>query len=439
MIQRVGGRTFTEEFDVKGKKVPLELGGQWINSTGKTGPYQKHINKLIQEYKLELIPQYDEGKNVLELCSEKYIYQGNISTLTMFTNQDKNTQPELDKIWDHLNSLCFEIDLKEPQKHKNAKEFDQMSCQQWIDKNIKLQSTKNMVAWFMTVCLAANPNEVSFLFFLTWLRSSGGYENLVNIHGGAQEAYIKGGTQQIAKRMAKDIGSDKIILDSPVIKIKQNETRVIVTYCNNDKYQTIQGKYCVIAVPPNFAGRIIYSPSLPPLRDQLTQRSPGGCVVKIHILYENAFWKKNGYSGEIISDIGPISISYDKSHGDINGIVGFIAGSEARSWLIKDENERKILVLKQMEKTFGSKEAMNPLLYVEKDWSSEEFTRGCYFCSMSTGTMYECGKYLRKPIGRLHFAASETAIENSGYLDGALDSGIRASQEILSLLKKSKL
>jgi monoamine oxidase len=66
---------------------------------------------------------------------------------------------------------------------------------------------------------------------------------------------------------------------------------------------------------------------------------------------------------------------------------------------------------------------LEPLLYIEQDWSQEEFSRGCYFNYCPPGTISECGKFLRKSFGRIHWASSETALENSGYMDGALDAG----------------
>jgi monoamine oxidase len=81
---------------------------------------------------------------------------------------------------------------------------------------------------------------------------------------------------------------------------------------------------------PNLCGRIQYSPPLPYMRDQLTQKMSAGYVNKIHIVYKSNFWSKNGYSGEIISDVGPISICYDKSYGEFYCIVGFIAAKDGR-------------------------------------------------------------------------------------------------------------
>lgn len=37
---------------------------------------------------------------------------------------------------------------------------------------------------------------------------------------------------------------------------------------------------------------------------------------------------------------------------------------------------------------------------------------------------------LREPVGRLHFAGTETATEWSGYMEGAVQAGERAAREV---------
>ena len=41
------------------------------------------------------------------------------------------------------------------------------------------------------------------------------------------------------------------------------------------------------------------------------------------------------------------------------------------------------------------------------------------------------GTTLREPVGRVHFAGTETATQWTGYLEGALESGERAAREVL--------
>jgi monoamine oxidase len=82
---------------------------------------------------------------------------------------------------------------------------------------------------------------------------------------------------------------------------------------------------------------------------------------------------------------------------------------------------------------FGPK-AANPVDYVEKDWSNEEWTRGCPVGIFPPGVWTQFGPALRAPIGRIHWAGTETATVWNGYMDGAVQSGERAADEVLSAL-----
>jgi monoamine oxidase len=72
--------------------------------------------------------------------------------------------------------------------------------------------------------------------------------------------------------------------------------------------------------------------------------------------------------------------------------------------------------------------------YIEKSWAEEEWTRGCYGCSMTTGGWTSFGPALRAPIGPIHWAGAETATIWNGYMDGAVRSGERAAAEALRSL-----
>jgi monoamine oxidase len=53
---------------------------------------------------------------------------------------------------------------------------------------------------------------------------------------------------------------------------------------------------------------------------------------------------------------------------------------------------------------------------------------------MTTGGWTEYGRALRAPIGPIHWAGAETATVWNGYMDGAVQSGERATAEVLRLL-----
>lgn len=135
-----------------------------------------------------------------------------------------------------------------------------------------------------------------------FLRQGGSYERLANIEGGAQQESIVGGSQQISKRMAASLPSNTVLYNSAVISIVQTRKGVEVTTKDGRKFKA---KYIICSIPPVLASRISYTPALPPLRDQLTQRMPMGCVIKVIIVYKNAWWRTHGLSGEVLSDRQP--------------------------------------------------------------------------------------------------------------------------------------
>ncbi len=50
---------------------------------------------------------------------------------------------------------------------------------------------------------------------------------------------------------------------------------------------------------------------------------------------------------------------------------------------------------------------------------------------MPPGVQTTIGDALREPVGRIHWAGTETAVEWNGYMDGAIESGERAAREVI--------
>jgi len=67
----------------------------------------------------------------------------------------------------------------------------------------------------------------------------------------------------------------------------------------------------------------------------------------------------------------------------------------------------------------------------------EQYSGGCYTGTFLPGSLTRYGRIIRDPIGGyLFFAATETAIQWSGYMDGAVSSGERAAREVLHAMGK---
>src|SRR5262249_61531590 len=74
--------------------------------------------------------------------------------------------------------------------------------------------------------------------------------------------------------------------------------------------------------------------------------------------------------------------------------------------------------------------ALAAIQYVEKDWTGEEWSRGAPVGLMPPGVLTQYGPALRPPVGRIHWAGTETAEMWTGYMDGAVRSGERVAAEV---------
>jgi monoamine oxidase len=191
----------------------------------------------------------------------------------------------------------------------------------------------------------------------------------------------------------------------------------------------------IISVPPTLAGRLNYEPPLPAWRDQLTQKTPAGTVIKTFAAYPKPFWRDAGLNGQAVSDRGPVKVTFDVSppSAEVGLLLGFIEGGEGRRWQRLSDEERRRQVLDCFVRYFGP-QAANPASYLEKDWTAEEFTRGCYGAHFAPGVWTSYGDVLREPVGRLHWAGAEYAVDWNGYMEGAVRSGQTTANEVLTTL-----
>lgn len=130
------------------------------------------------------------------------------------------------------------------------------------------------------------------------------------------------------------------------------------------------------------------------------------------LLYRRAFWRVSGFSGEVVCDnfhsaSSPIFNLYDYSKpinqltGEIQpGLVAFINADCAIEWSERTVEERKQAIFQQLIRWFSSKkvsadEICSPLIYREKNWSNEEWTRGCPVAVAGTGVLWSTGHQLR--------------------------------------------
>jgi monoamine oxidase len=398
--------------------VALDLGAQWI------GPTQRRITALAATYGLTTFPTWDTGNNVQYANGQRHVYSGAIPT------SDPLVSADIVEAMLSLNMMAMQVPLDAPWTSPSAREWDGQTVESWLRAEVRSEGARDLLTLGVQAVFSAEPRDLSLLHFLFYARSGGGLMDLLGVTGGAQERRFHEGAQSVANHIAADLG-ERVRYNAPVRAITQDERGVQVIADGI----SVRARNAIVAIPPALAGRLRYSPPLPGYRDQLTQRMPMGSVIKVHALYDAPFWRDADLTGQASSDTGPVRITFDNSpeSGMPGALVGFIEGDDARSWGRRSEPERRAAVLECFARYFGSP-AAEPVEYLEYSWMEDEYARGCYAGYMPPGVWTAYGEALREPVGRIHWAGTETATEWNGYMDGAIQSGERAAAEVAAAL-----
>jgi len=416
---RVGGRTLNRSL---GHGEVVEIGGQWV------GPTQNRVLALIKDLGMKTFKTYINGKNV-------YYRKANPPGLRrqLYTGTIPPASPaslvELAKALNSLDKMAAEVPLEEPWKASSAHEWDRQTLETWKLANAATDETRDLIDLGIESVFAAEPGDLSLLHVLFYIHSGGSFENLINTPGGAQDSRVVGGSQMISIELAKRLGN-RVVLKAPVERIVHRKGGAKV----HTPKGTWEASRVIVTVPPTLAGRITYQPHLPASRDQLTQRVPMGSVIKCMAVYDRPFWRDDGLSGMATSDTGPVKLTFDNSppSGRPGVMLGFIEGQSARNLTRKTQGERRREVLACYERYYGPKARTQVTDYFDKSWAEDPWTRGCYVGYFPTGVLTGYRNAIRKPIGPIHWAGTETATEWSGYMDGAVQSGERAAAEVLA-------
>lgn len=409
---RVGGRTCTRPAS---DGTLIDHGGQWI------GPAQDRLAALAEAVGVTTFRTYDTGNHIEYKNGRRTLYSGAIPT------SDPLVTMEVVEALLNVSMMASEVPLDAPWTAPSAAEWDAQTAATWMDNNISFGDVRNLFTLAVQAVFSIEPRDVSFLHFLFYIHSGGNLNSLLSVSRGAQESRFSGGAQAISNKVAGLLG-DRVVLNASVHTIAQDDTGV---RAESDTLH-VTAQRAIIALPPTLAGRLRYKPALPGYRDQLTQRMPMGTVIKVHCLYATPFWREEGLSGQVVSDGGIMRITFDNSpeNGTPGVLLGFIEGDEGRLWGRRSLEERRAAVLECLVRYFGEK-AGQPYEYLEQNWADEEYSRGCYAGIMPPGAWTAYGEALRAPIGRLHWAGTETATIWNGYMDGAIQSGERAASEVM--------
>ncbi len=409
---RVGGRLWTDTID----GAMLEIGGQWIS------PDQTALIETVADLGLDTFSRYREGDSV---------YVGPDGTAHRFTGEMFPVSPETEAVIAHLterlDAMVAEIDPDRPWAHEKAAEWDSVSWDAWLRAQTDDDEAVRNLAFATGSAMLTKPTHaISLLESLLMAASAGSYSNLVDADF-ILDKRVVGGLQQVPLLLAERLGED-VFLNQPVRTLEWSDEGVTAVADG----MTVRARQAILALAPVLYSRISFVPALPRLQHQMHQHLSMGFVIKVHAVYETPFWREKGLSGTAFSPYELSHEAYDNSnHGEERGtLVGFVSDLNADGVFELSADERKQRILTSLSHYYGP-EALDPVVYYESDWGSEEWTRGAYAASFDLGGLSRYGKHLREAVGPIHFACSDLAGAGYQHVDGAIRMGRLVAAQII--------
>jgi monoamine oxidase len=320
-------------------------------------------------------------------------------------------------------------------------QLDQMSVLDWINQNVP-GGIRSRLGQLLDVAYnieyGAETSVQSSLNMLYLLGYSG--QGQLRIFGPSNEKYhVRGGNQQLAERMASAL-SGQIVLGSALVAIRQNS--------NNTYSLTFQN-----LSTPVTADRVVLALPFSILRSSVDYKSAGfkalkqtaikelgmGTNSKLHLQFTNRLWNTLGCNGETFADTGYQNTwEVTRAQAGTAGIlVDYTGGKIGASFGTGTPQDRARQFLAQLEPVLpGITAKWNGKATLDY-WTGYPWTKGSY-------SYWKVGQYTkfagveREREGRAlncHFAGEHTSVDFQGYLNGAVETGQRAANEVIAALR----
>jgi monoamine oxidase len=215
--------------------------------------------------------------------------------------------------------------------------------------------------------------------------------------------------------------------------------------------ESFRGQAVIVTVPAALlrARHVLFEPDIAEKYRSLEKLEPGQ-VCKVVLKFSEAFWRNDDFLKEhalkndrlsdglnfIHSEQDDVPFWWTSLPIENNVLVAWAGGPKGEALLAEDEATRIGRVLAALSKTFGvSQVSANQLLesWSCHDWLHDPFS-GAAYTYVGVGGL-SVAKSLARPVKKtLFFAGEATDFDQMGTVAGALRSGKRAAQQVLSSL-----
>jgi monoamine oxidase len=394
---RIGGRTLTSE--VAGHQ--FELGGAFVHWT------QPHVWAEIVRYGLEIEEPALTAPPRAAWVTSGELREGSFDDLSLLGFRA-------------AGAFFFDAMQLLPRPHDQLfvpeiAEVDPLSVAERLEGLDLPQDQRDVIdAIFATSC-HCDPSHASAVEMLRWYTLPG--STLPAYLDSVGRYWLRGGTKKLIEGILAD-GRPELRLSTAVKSVQQQGEEVVVT---TDGGETVSARAVVVTSPLNVLNQIEFSPPLSSEKRAAASQGHAGSGVKLHIKVRDQL---GGFSGVAPWPAPLTSLTTELS--DADGTVLTAFGPSGKLLDINDDEAiqnavRRMLPGAEVEWAAGY------------DWNADSYSRGTW-CVFRPGQLTRYLRELQRPEGRVFYASGDNANGWRGFIDGAIESGLRAGREVAAAL-----
>jgi monoamine oxidase len=325
-------------------------------------------------------------------------------------------------------------------------ELDHMSIIQWLDESIPNGGSTSKLGRVLNIAYnieygaeCSIQSSLNLLYLL-------GYRGLgqFRVFGASNEKYhVHGGNDQIAKRLSDALAS-QISLNTVLTSIKRSSGgSFTLTFSKDSGSETVVADHVVLALPFSLLRSVNYSKAgFEPLKVTAIKELAMGTNSKLHVEFKDRFWYGAGNNGNTYADTGyqnTWEVSRAQGGGKGKGLlVDYTGGTIGDSFGTGTSSSRAQQFISQMQPLFDKYKINVSDHWTGRAtvdyWAGNQWAKGSYsYWKVGQYTKFSGMEQARQ--GNCHFAGEHTSTDNQGYLEGAVETGERAVDEILGDLK----
>lgn len=246
-------------------------------------------------------------------------------------------------------------------------------------------------------------------------------------HFGDQNLFrIRGGNDLLPRAMAKVLGK-RIVLDARVVAIEQGENGVRIGLANGREFK---GDFVISTIPFTVLQDVAVTPAWSGRKQAMFEGMEWEQTVKVVVQTRSPTWLAKGVHGwPMAGSDCPWERLIDITGNEPGGLGNtffYLNGVNSESFLKRQRETRAWELVEQFRSDLPG--LFDDVVGVQEfAWSEQPWIRGS-FGGPPLGGAWMIDEWTR-PEGRIHFAGDFTTMK-SGWVEGAIESGLRAARQI---------